>query len=256
MRNSNHITTTTIAALIGLATLSACGAETDEQSADTTSSTATSAATETVTTTSADDATSSGDSTSAGDDAAAGNSTSDGLEAPADLAPSGDEGATGTGGGEEGTTGAGGMNSDGNSHPVGAGQSSGVGQTPHPELASLPLADPEPYLGSRVIPQQPGYQFVSSSGVYCEMYDAPATGIRQPLAMCTERGGGDLNAVSVRLGEEATRHNVNRIFAASDKTVELPAGQKLHVGPVKCGVLADGATVTCEVSGEGFTTQG
>ncbi|WP_459611175.1 hypothetical protein [Corynebacterium urogenitale] len=190
MRNSNHITTTTIAALIGLATLSACGAETDEQSSDTTSSTATSAATETVTTTSADDATSSGDTASAGEDETAGNGTSDGQEAPTDLAP----------GGEEGTTGAGGMNGDGNSQPVGAGQSSGAGQTPHPELASLPLADPEPYLGSRVMPQQPGYQFVSPSGVYCEMYDAPATGIRQPLAMCTERGGGDLNAVSVRLG--------------------------------------------------------
>ncbi|WP_151903146.1 hypothetical protein [Corynebacterium urogenitale] len=85
MRNSNHITTTTIAALIGLATLSACGAETDEQSADTTSSTATSAATETVTTTSADDAMSSGDSTSAGEDETAGVFT---PQSPADFTSS------------------------------------------------------------------------------------------------------------------------------------------------------------------------
>lgn len=214
MRHHNHITTVSTVALIGLATLSACGADTDEQTTDATFTTPTSAATQTITETATPD----------------GNAST----------PIGGETGDGT------------SNDGGESDPG----SGGADQPNSPDLAALPAIDAEPYRASHVMPEQPGYQFVSPTGVYCEMYDAPGAGIEQPLAMCTENGGGDINAVSVKQGQDATRHNANRIFAASDKTVELGAGQKLHVGSVTCGVLPAGDTVACDIGGKGFTTQG
>ena len=110
------------------------------------------------------------------------------------------------------------------------------------EIAELPGTDPAPYSSALIYPEQPGLQFRGPDGTYCEMYaDDPAT------AMCTHQGEGDVNAVSVREGEPATTHNVNRIFTAHNRTRVLEPGSKLVEGPVSCAVPAHGVTVMCAV---------
>ena len=110
------------------------------------------------------------------------------------------------------------------------------------EIAELPETDSAPYSSALIYPAQPGLQFQGPDGTYCEMYaDDPAT------AMCTHQGEGDVNAVSVREGEPATTHNVNRIFTAHERTRVLEPGSKLVEGPVSCAVPAHGVTVMCAV---------
>lgn len=110
------------------------------------------------------------------------------------------------------------------------------------EIAELPETDSAPYSSALIYPAQPGLQFQGPDGTYCEMYaDDPAT------AMCTHQGEGDVNAVSVREGEPATTHNVNRIFTAHERTRILEPGSKIVEGPVSCAVPAHGVTVMCAV---------
>lgn len=110
------------------------------------------------------------------------------------------------------------------------------------EIAELPETDSAPYSSSLIYPAQPGLQFQGPDGTYCEMYaDDPAT------AMCTHQGEGDVNAVSVREGEPATTHNVNRIFTAHNRTRVLEPGSKLVEGPVSCAVPAHEVKVMCAV---------
>lgn len=110
------------------------------------------------------------------------------------------------------------------------------------EMADVPETDPAPYSSALIYPEQPGLQFRGPDGTFCEMYaDEPAT------AMCTHEDEGDVNAVSVREGEPATVHNVNRIFTAHERTRVLEPGSKLMEGPVSCAVAADEVRVMCAV---------
>ena len=110
------------------------------------------------------------------------------------------------------------------------------------EIAELPETDSAPYSSALIYPAQPGLQFQGPDGTYCEMYaDDPAT------AMCTHQGEGDVNAVSVREGEPATTHNVNRIFTAHERTRVLEPGARLVEGPVSCAVSAHDVKVMCAV---------
>lgn len=109
-------------------------------------------------------------------------------------------------------------------------------------IAGVPEVDSAPFASSLIMPEQPGLQFVGPDGTYCEMYSEGSA-----LAMCTHQGEGDINAVSVRQGEPATTHNVNRIFMAAENTQPLQPGQRITTGPVSCAVADGEIRVMCAV---------
>lgn len=115
------------------------------------------------------------------------------------------------------------------------------------EIAEVPETDPALYASSLIFPEQPGLQFQGPDGTYCEMYGEADAHTTSPVAMCTHQGEGDINAVSVRQGEPATTHNVNRIFAPLEQTRVLEPGSRLIDGPVSCAVPAGDVRVMCAI---------
>ncbi|MCS5479953.1 hypothetical protein NYP18_09825 [Corynebacterium sp. YIM 101645] len=109
-------------------------------------------------------------------------------------------------------------------------------------IADVPETDPTPYASALIFPEQPGLQFQGPDGTYCEMYSDG-----EPVAMCTHDGEGDINAVSVREGEPATTHHVNRIFVPGEQTVVLEPGNRLVEGPVSCAVAEGEVKVMCAI---------
>lgn len=119
-------------------------------------------------------------------------------------------------------------------------------------IGQVPEIDPAPYRSELIFPAQSGLQFVGPDGTFCEIYGEGASEAPIPVALCTHDGGGEINAVSVREGEAASVHNVNRIFTAHEQTVELAAGAKLANGPVSCAVEAGSVQVLCAIGEHGF----
>lgn len=115
------------------------------------------------------------------------------------------------------------------------------------EIAAVPEIDPAPFASSLIFPAQPGLQFQGPDGTYCEIY-----GDDDPTALCTHDGEGDVNAVSLRQGEPATTHNVNRIFTPHERTRVLDPGARLVDGPVSCAVPTNGVRVMCAIDPYSF----
>lgn len=115
------------------------------------------------------------------------------------------------------------------------------------EIAAVPETDPAPFASSLIFPAQPGLQFHGPDGTYCEIY-----GDDDPTVLCAHDGEGDVNAVSLRRGEPATTHHVNRIFAPHERTRVLEPGTRLVDGPVSCAVPADDVRVMCAIDPYSF----
>jgi len=109
-------------------------------------------------------------------------------------------------------------------------------------IAAVPETDPAPYASALIFPKQSGLQFQGPDGTYCEMYSDTET-----VAMCTYDGEGDINAVSVREGEPATTHHVNRIFVPREQTAVLEPGNRLVEGPVSCAIAEGEVRVMCAI---------
>jgi hypothetical protein len=116
------------------------------------------------------------------------------------------------------------------------------------QIAAVPETDPAPYSSALIFPEQPGLQFQGPDGTYCEMYSGG-----DASALCTYDGEGDINAVSVREGQPARTHNVNRIFAPGGQTAVLEPGNRLVEGPVSCAIAEGEVTVMCAIDPYSFT---
>lgn len=119
-------------------------------------------------------------------------------------------------------------------------------------MAQIPESDPTPYRSDQIFPAQSGLQFTGPDGTFCEMYGESAPDVESPVALCTHQGEGDINAVSVREGEPATTHNVNRIFMAHADTRALAPGQRIANGRVSCAIAEGDTRVMCAVGPHGF----
>lgn len=115
------------------------------------------------------------------------------------------------------------------------------------EIAAVPETDLAPFASSLIFPAQPGLQFQGPDGTYCEIY-----GDDDPTVLCAHDGEGDVNAVSLRQGEPAMTHHVNRIFAPHERTRVLEPGTRLVDGPVSCAVPADDVRVMCAIDPYSF----
>ncbi|MGD7003297.1 hypothetical protein [Corynebacterium halotolerans] len=119
-------------------------------------------------------------------------------------------------------------------------------------IDEVPQIDPAPYSSSLIYPAQPGLQFRSPDGTYCEMYGEPGQQGEAPGALCTYAGEVDVNAVSVRQGEPAVTHNVNRIFTPAEQTRVLEPGSRLVDGAVSCAIPEGENRVLCAVTPYSF----
>lgn len=252
-----------MAALLGIATLSACGSDTDEQPT-------TNATFEAPTPGSAKDQASPTKGSSANSTPIGGADSGGGAADPgagtgggSNPGSGGDPGAGG-GSGNGGNGGSGDAPGDGTGG-VDEGDGSGGGGDDGPggegglspeDLWHMPAADADPYLSNHIWDDQPGYQFVSPTGVYCELFPHAEQMVDGPSVICSEANGTESNAVTLKENGQPERILANRPLTPMDGTQTLPAGSRLEAGMVTCAVLTSGDTVQCAVGNTTFTTKG